>query len=177
MFATVLHNLKSPENAGIVVRTHVAFGGDELVVVGPEPWRFKKRVQAFSRRLERLCKIVHLPDDDAFFSWCHAQAFEPVAIEISDRAELLPHFRFPAAPAIVVGNERSGLSDDFIGRCHSVVTIPQFGPVECLNAAVSCCIAIYEFSRKRHRQLQIEGSKFVITGTGGSAEQSSSPRA
>lgn len=38
MFSTVLYNLRSPGNTGILVRAHVALGGDKIVAVGPEPW-------------------------------------------------------------------------------------------------------------------------------------------
>ena len=166
MFTTVLHNLKSPENAGIIVRTHVAFGGKHLVVVGPEPWRFKKRAQAFSRRLEKLCDIVHLSTDDDFFSWCEQRSCSPIAVEISDTATLLPDFSFPDHPALVVGNEGSGLPADFVSRCSAAVMIPQFGPVECLNAAVSCCMAIYEVNRSRPCQMQVAGSKYQVERAG-----------
>lgn len=163
MFATVLHNLKSPENIGIVVRTHVAFGGEKLVIIGPDPWRFKKRTQAFSRRLEKVTEIVHLDDDDAFFKWCEAEDFCPIAVEITENPTYLPSFRFPARPAIVVGHEGKGLSRDFIRRCNGVITIPQFGPVACLNSAVSCCLAIYELNRLRPVTRPIVGDAFLVT--------------
>ena len=35
MFWTVVNELKSPENAGMIVRSHVAFGGEEILVIGP----------------------------------------------------------------------------------------------------------------------------------------------
>jgi 23S rRNA (guanosine2251-2'-O)-methyltransferase len=162
MFTTVLHNLKSAENAGIIVRTHVAFGGGKLVVVGPEPWRFKRRAQAFSRRLEKVCGITHLATDDAFFAWCEQEGCTPVAVEISPRAQPLPGFPFPKDPAIIVGNEGTGLPREFLDRCPHVVMIPQFGPVECLNAAVSCCMAIYEFSRARPCDYRVEGGKYAV---------------
>lgn len=165
MFTTVLHNLKSPENVGIVVRTHVAFGGQSLVIVGPEPWRLKKRAQACSRRLEKLCQIVHLATDDAFFAWCAQQGCTPVAVEIAATAQPLPDFSFPDHPALIVGNEGRGLPPAFLSRCAHAVIIPQFGPVECLNAAVSCCMAIYEFNRKRSIHRQIDGSKFYVHET------------
>lgn len=162
MFATVAHNLKSAENAGIIVRTHVAFGGGPLVIVGPEPWRFKKRAQAFSRRLERLCKLVHITTDEAFFEWCDREAFTPVAIEISENSVRLPGFRFPENPAIIVGNEGVGLPETILSRVRHVVTVPQSGPVECLNVAVSCCIAMYECNRDQPSDLKIHGKKFVV---------------
>jgi len=162
MFATVLHNLKSPENTGIIVRTHVAFGGEKLVIIGPDPWRFKKRTQAFSRRLEQVADIVHLEDDDSFFNWCRKEEFAPVAIEITENPHYLPSFPFPSRPAIIVGHEGSGLSADFMKRCAAVVTIPQFGPVECLNTAVSCCLAIYEFNRNRPVSRNIVGDSYFV---------------
>lgn len=162
MFATVLHNLKSPENVGIVVRTHVAFGGEKLVVVGPDPWRLKKRAQAFSRRLEQVTGMTHIPDDDAFFAWCEAEAYVPVAVEIAENAVSLPSFTFPSRPAVIVGNEAKGLPEAFLRRCAHIVTIPQFGGVRCLNSAVSCCIALYELNRTRPVELTVAGTKFDV---------------
>ena len=163
MFATVLHNLTSPENTGIIVRNHVAFGGEKLVMIGPDPWRFKKRTQSFSRRLEKVSNLIHIKDDDAFFLWCKTEQFQPVAIEITENPIYLPSFKFPERPAIIVGHEGKGLSPEFIKRCHSVVTIPQFGPVACLNSAVSCCLATYEFNRTRPVTRSIVGDAFLVT--------------
>jgi tRNA G18 (ribose-2'-O)-methylase SpoU len=162
MFATVVHNLKSPENVGMIMRAHVAFGGEKFVLIGSEPWRFKKRAQAFSRRLENICDIIYLPDDDAFFSWCLKENFTPVAIEISETATLLPSFDAPVRPAIIVGHEAHGLPTSFLQRCAHVVRIPQFGPVGCLNAAVSCCIALYEINRLRPGGLKIAGDEYIV---------------
>ena len=162
MFATVAHNLKSAENVGIIVRTHVAFGGGPLVIVGPEPWRLKKRAQAFSRRLERLCEFIRIPTDEALFAWCESEGFTPVAIEISEDSERLPGFCFPENPAIIVGNEGVGLPETILSRARHVVTVPQSGPVECLNVAVSCCIAMYECNRDRPSDLKIRGKKFAV---------------
>ncbi|HVT29559.1 MAG TPA: TrmH family RNA methyltransferase [Lacipirellulaceae bacterium] len=163
MFATVVDNLKSPENTGIILRTHVAFGGGSFVMIGPEPWRFKKRSQSFSRRLEKVSDIVYLPDENSFFEWCRAERFTPVAIEIAKSSALLPSFQFPERPAIVVGHEAGGLSEQFLQRCSHVVTIPQFGPVGCLNAAVSCSIAIYELNRRRPLEREIKGHQFAVS--------------
>jgi tRNA G18 (ribose-2'-O)-methylase SpoU len=162
MFATVVHNLTSPENTGMILRTHVAFGGERFVMVGPEPWRFKKRTQAFSRRLEKISSIIYLPNDDSLFDWCRVERFTPVAVEIAEAPVLLPSFNFPDRPAIIVGHEGNGLSSEFLQRCSHVVTIPQFGPVGCLNVAVSCCIAIYELNRSRPLERAIDGHSFTV---------------
>ena len=162
MFVTVLHHLKSPENVGMIVRAHTAFGGTRLVVVGPAPWRFKKRARAFSRRLETITDIVHLGDDEALFTWLDEHDRCPVALEIGAGAVSLPDFTFPPRPAVIVGNEGTGIPAHVLRRCRHVVTIPQFGPVGSLNVAVSCAIAMYECTRSRQDRRMIEGATYFV---------------
>lgn len=164
MFCSVLHTLKSPQNVGTIVRTHVAYGGGPIVFVGHRrPWDFKKGTHAFSRKLEKQCELVFLETDDMFFAWCKDKEYSTVAIEISKNAVSLPTFSFPTRTALIVGNEGAGLSQNFIDRCDSVVSIPQFdGGVECLNVGVSCSIAIYEMSRLRKDISKINGGKYTV---------------
>ena len=163
MFCSVLHNLKSPHNVGTIVRTHVAFGGGPVVFVGYDrAWDFKKGTQAFSRKLERLCELVFIENDDAFLNWCDDQEYEAIAIEIATQSSPLPEYSFPSRTAIVVGNEGQGLSPDFLDRCNAVISIPQFGKAECLNVGVSYAIAIYELNRHRSDPLPISGAKFSV---------------
>lgn len=163
MFCSVLHNLRSPQNVGMIVRAHVAFAGGPVVFVGHSvPWQFKKGSQAFSRKLERLCELIFVESDDEFFEWADRANFEPVAIEISAAAKPLPGFTFPTRTALVVGNERTGLPAEFVSRCGHVVAIPQYGAVECHNVAVSAALAMYELSRNRSDPSSIVGSKFQV---------------
>lgn len=162
MFATVIHNLKSAENTGLIVRNHVAMGGDCIVIVGPEPWRFRKGTQAFSRKLEKLCEVVHVEGDDELLEWCATRAFTPIAVEIVSPPTYLPGFTFPERPAIIVGNEGVGLPESLISRCHGVVTIPQFGPVGSLNVAMSCGVVTYEFMRSKPVERPLKDHKFDV---------------
>lgn len=161
-FHSVLHNLKSPENVGLIVRQHVAFGGGKVVFVGQEvPWQFRKRSQEFSRKMEKLCELVFLRTDDEFFRWKEEQGVAAIAIEIDARSQALPSYAFPSDVAFIVGNERLGLSASFLERCDSILTIPQFGEVACLNAAASAILAMYEFRRSEAGTKSINGSKFA----------------
>ncbi len=163
MFATVLHNLTSPVNVGTIVRSHVAFGGAEVVFVGlDKPWRFKKNTQAFSRRLERLCEITYLQNDDELFTWCGDRKYSPIAVEISPTARLLAEFTFPERPALIVGHEGRGLSEAFLDQCDDAVVIPQFGDAACLNVGISAAIAMYEFRRIAPGMRNITRNKFSV---------------
>jgi 23S rRNA (guanosine2251-2'-O)-methyltransferase len=163
MFCTVLHKLNSPENVGMIVRSHVAFGGDKVVFVGHElPWRFRKSTQAFSRKLEKICELIYIPEDDDFFDWCQHNNLMTVAIEINQNAIDIRGISFPQRTALIVGSESSGLSDDFLLRCTSVVKIPQFGQTKCLNVAISASIAMFELNRKNLQTNNVSGSKYVV---------------
>jgi tRNA G18 (ribose-2'-O)-methylase SpoU len=125
-----------------------------------KPWEFRKGSQAFSRKLERLAELLFLKDDTDFFEWASEHCYVPIAVEISSSAKPIENYTFPERPAVVVGNEARGLSKTFLARCRDVVRIPQYGPAECLNVGVSCCIALYELNRGRTGDLQAIGGKY-----------------
>jgi len=54
-FNTVLFQVFSPQNVGMIIRSHVAFGGKALIFVGyDKPWSFKTGTHGFSRKLEKI---------------------------------------------------------------------------------------------------------------------------
>jgi tRNA G18 (ribose-2'-O)-methylase SpoU len=146
---------------GMIVRSHVAYGGKELIITGNElPWRFKKRSQAFTTNLEKLCHIDHIKEPSEVLMWCKSHGYSSVAIEINNEASFLDEFVFPDKVAIIVGNEGAGLSIPFLSNCDHVVTIRQFGDVGSLNVAVSASIAMYEFNRNNKTIPEIGGHKY-----------------
>ena len=162
MFDTVLRTLRSPQNVGMIVRSHAAFGGRRVVMLGYDrAWRFGPGTQAFSRRLEGTCEFVYLACDDEFFRWCEVEAVAPVAVEVASPPVLLDEFHFPPSSALVVGNEGAGLPVEFLARCAGVATVPQYGPVGSLNVAVACSLAMYEVCRGRRPTWPVAGGKFA----------------
>ena len=160
-FCTILNNLKSPQNVGMIVRSHIAYGGKILIFTGQElPWKFKKGSQAFSRKLERQCNIMHIPLQADVLDWCKEKEYASIAIEIKENPTYLDKFSFPDKCAIIVGNEGTGLDKDFLSRCNHVLTVPQYGNVGSLNVAVSASIAMYEFNRGRKKSV-ISGTKYI----------------
>ncbi len=160
MFATVLHSLKSPKNVGTIVRSHVAFGGMEVVFLGHDrPWDFRRSTQAFSRKLERQCECVFLPSDLEFFAWAEMRRYVPIAVEISPDATPIQCYDFPDRCALVVGSEAKGLSLAFQQRCEAVVRINQPGLVGSLNVGVAAGIAMHELCREEATR-PIVGTKY-----------------
>ncbi|MDX1907150.1 MAG: TrmH family RNA methyltransferase [Bacteroidia bacterium] len=162
-FNTVLHLVSSPQNVGMITRSHVAFGGQKLIFVGYDrPWQYRSGTQGFSRKLEATCEVLHFETVAAFLSWSLAESISCIAVEITETAANLPGYPFPETCNLIVGSEKNGISEDLLAACHGIVTIPQFGPAACLNVAVAASIAMYEYTRACEGQVRnlIRGHKF-----------------
>ncbi len=159
-FVTILHTLKSPHHVGLIVRSHGAFGGNEVIFTGHAlPWQFKKGSQAFSRQLEKQATILHIAEPEHCLAWCRTFQYVPIALEIASPPHYLPQVVWPPRVALIVGNEASGLDPTFLAHCDQVVTIPQFGPVGSLNVAISASLALYELHRARSDIAPMTGRK------------------
>lgn len=77
-----------------------------------------------------------------------AEGFEIVGLEQSTGSESLFTFTFTSRTALVIGNERTGLTDDELARLDRVAEIPMAGMPHSLNAATSTAIAVYEYCRQ-----------------------------
>jgi CheY-like chemotaxis protein len=77
-----------------------------------------------------------------------AEGFQVVGLEQATHSEPLFDFRFAARTVLVVGNERTGLTDEELARLDRVAEIPMAGLPHSLNAATSAAIAVYEYCRQ-----------------------------
>ena len=161
MFYTVLHQLIDPRNIGMIIRSHVAFGGSGFIFAGYNPpYKFSKKNKAYSRSLEEHCNPLHFKTNEELFDWLRSSNIKSVAIEISNEAISLPNFSFPDKCAIILGAESGGLPDEIINKCDSVVKIPQFGNIGSMNVAISASIVMYEINRNNTDTNEIIGRMY-----------------
>ena len=76
------------------------------------------------------------------------EGWELVGLEQTTNAEPLFSFPFAARTALVIGNERTGLTPDELARLDRVAEIPMAGLPHSLNAATATAIAVYEYCRQ-----------------------------
>ena len=57
-------------------------------------------------------------------------------------------FSFARRTALIVGNERTGLTDDLLRLLDHAVEIPVFGMPYSFNVATATAIALYEYYRQ-----------------------------
>ena len=77
--------------------------------------------------------------------------YQLVGLEQSTGSQPLPDFAFDRRTALVIGNERTGLTDELLSQLDRVVEIPVFGMPFSFNVATATAIAMYEYCRQYPR--------------------------
>ena len=131
-----LDSVRSPFNAGSVVRTAAALG-IAGVILSPEcPSEDHSRFMRSSMGAEQMIGISR-----GGLLECVAADANVVALELGGTP--LPEFRFPSDGVLLVGSEELGIRPEYLVRATSRVSIPMFGAKASLNLSVACGIALH----------------------------------
>jgi tRNA G18 (ribose-2'-O)-methylase SpoU len=77
-----------------------------------------------------------------------AGGFRLVGLEQTSNSQDLHHFQFERRTALVIGNERTGLTDDVLKLLDAVVEIPVWGLPYSYNVATATSMCLYEYCRQ-----------------------------
>lgn len=146
MFA--LDAVENPHNVGAIVRTAAYFGIGAVLVQTeggrPLPASALRIAEGGS---EHVCVTVGSSLPHAL-SELRRVGFQIVGTDVRGGEPLGAH-QFAQRSVIVLGNERSGLSEDVHGLCDEIVIIPGADKLDSLNVSVAAGILAYEL----HMQL------------------------
>ncbi len=76
------------------------------------------------------------------------ERYRLVGLEQTTNAKNLHQFQFERRTALVIGNERIGLTEDILARLDEVVEIPVWGLPYSYNVATATTMAVYEYCRQ-----------------------------
>lgn len=71
-----------------------------------------------------------------------------VGLEQTTNSRSLHDYRFERRTALVIGNERTGLTEDILAKLDDVVEIPVWGMPYSYNVATATTMAVYEYCRQ-----------------------------
>ena len=142
-----------PHNGAAVIRSCEAFGVQTLHVVE----RIERFLAAASvaRSAEQWVDVMCHPTPNGAAE-AIARA-ELTMVAAHPEGELLPEdlAKIPRV-AIVLGNERDGITEDLAARCTQRVRVPMRGFVESLNVSVTAAILLASATRGRAGDLDEE---------------------
>jgi len=140
----VAERIERPGNLGTIVRTACAAGATALVAADPSTDLFHPETVHAS-----VGTIFELPVAAA--STGDALAWWPGRVVVATPDGARPHWaaEYDGATAVVVGNERVGVSEAWRAAADDTVRIPLPGPADSLNVAVAAGVVLFEALRSR----------------------------
>lgn len=77
-----------------------------------------------------------------------ADGYRLVGLEQTTNSQDMHNYEFAQRTALVIGNERTGLTDELLAKLDDVVEIPVWGMPFSYNVATATCMALYEYCRQ-----------------------------
>jgi tRNA G18 (ribose-2'-O)-methylase SpoU len=77
-----------------------------------------------------------------------ADGYQLVGLEQTTSSQSIHEFQFTRRTALVVGNERTGLTEDILQKLDETVEIPVWGMPFSYNVATATSMALYEYCRQ-----------------------------
>ena len=144
----ILDGLQDPHNFGAVIRSAHMLGVDALFV--PTRGQVEVTVQV-ARSSAGAVNHIRIAQSEDLIALARELKSRSVRVIGTSQNAARPVYDCDLSSriAIVIGNEGAGIRRELLAACDEQVTIPQFGTVESLNAAVSAGILFYEAQRQR----------------------------
>lgn len=151
----VLVRPRNPLNIGAAARAMANFGFDDLAVVKPfeEAWRETKSAVGAedlvlnAREAKSLQEATGDCDLVLGTTVVRERDLARPVVRLPELAEFLAE-RKPAKVAILFGNEKSGLSNLNLEKCHAYLTVPTSAKQPSMNLGHAVAAVCYELSRE-----------------------------
>jgi tRNA G18 (ribose-2'-O)-methylase SpoU len=145
----VADGIEIPGNLGALLRTLDGCGGDCLVLTNRRTRLSHPKVFRSSRGMNLRVPIVEFAEPDDAARWLAANGFAVYLATLGSAAVDYREVAFRGRTAVVVGNERYGVSTPWHGHGFAEVMVPMMGKADSLNVSVSASILLYAV---RHAQ-------------------------
>jgi tRNA G18 (ribose-2'-O)-methylase SpoU len=135
--------MRSNVNLSMIARTAGCIGVERLIVCG-----HAKLDQKIARD---GADSVHLEVRNSLppvLRTLRAEGYRLVGLEQTTNSVNLHHYEFSRRTALVIGNERAGLSEEELALVDATVEIPVWGLPYSYNVATATAMALYEYGRQ-----------------------------
>ena len=140
----VADGIEIPGNLGTLLRTLDGCGGDCLLLTNRRTRLTHPKVFRSSRGMNLRLPVVEFEEPVAAVEWLRRHRFTVFLATTEAAAVPYRQVDFPPRTALVVGNERSGISRPWQEYGFGEVTVPMLGATDSLNVGVSASILLYE---------------------------------
>lgn len=141
-----LDGITDPMNLGAIIRSAACFGVSTVVLPERRSASLTPAAQKTASGAVERVNVVEVVNLNQTIIKLKEKGFWVYGLDMGGKPLTQVDFSMPAF--IIVGSEGEGLHQKTREHCDEIVSIPQKGGVESLNASNAAAVAFYELSRK-----------------------------
>lgn len=141
--------LHKPRNIAALLRTSDAVGIHELNMVWP--WEKHRHYSGTAMGSDRWVDIVRHESMSDAIDVLHSRNYVVYAAHLSDQACDYRQVDYTLPCAILLGNEKQGVSADTAAKVDKHIIVPMMGMVESFNVSVAAAIILAEAQYQRQK--------------------------
>lgn len=138
---TVIEGLINLGNVSAVMRSAEALGFHHFHIIEGGT-RFKNS-QRTSQGAEKWLEVSRWPNAAACIPELQKQGYHVVATHLDDTAVPISEIDFTRPTALVLGNEKEGVTQELLSLADQRCVIPMAGFVQSFNISVAAAVALY----------------------------------
>lgn len=142
-----MEQVHKPHNVSAVIRTADAVGIHEVHAVWPGQ-RMRTMASASAGSNSWVKVITHRNIADAV-AHLKNQKMQILATHLSDKAVDFREIDYTRPTCILMGQEKTGITDEALTLADKEIIIPMAGMVQSLNVSVASALILYEAQRQR----------------------------
>ena len=89
-------------------------------------------------------RVPHLLD---YLKFQKENGYQLLGLEQTANSKMLTEYEFPEKCILLLGKEKEGIPQEYLGILDACIEIPQFGIVRSLNVHVSGAICLWEYTK------------------------------
>lgn len=140
------YELKTPDNAGSIIRLAGNLGVTEVYFIHEN---FEMRSRKMTRVAHSSLGHVnyHIVTEKEFWEQIE-EGYEVVALETTEQSKNIFNHALPKKCVLMCGNERFGISNEVLQKCHQSVFIPNPGKTSSMNVSHALTVGAFEWARQ-----------------------------
>lgn len=146
-FILILDGIEDPHNLGSIIRVCECLGVHGIIIEKTRACQVNETVIKTSAGATSYVKVARVANINNEIEKLKKQNVWVYACELG--GDDLTKTNLKGAVAIVIGSEGRGTGKLTLKLCDGIVTIPQFGKINSLNASVATGIVLYEARKQR----------------------------
>ncbi|MCU4175202.1 TrmH family RNA methyltransferase [Carboxylicivirga sp. N1Y90] len=142
----IADSFSTPENVGSIIRLAANVGAKKVIVLNGEHLRDTKVKKTAGAALNHVEVIF---TDSNSFKEQLPNDYQICALETVEGAQSIYNCCIPSKLALVLGNEKYGVSDEMLAECVSSYYVPMPGAIKSMNVSHAATVCLFEWYRQQ----------------------------